>query len=262
MPVPPNDVPVNATGQLIMTILVVIALLGVAYGAARMSLRLHSWGPVVTLAGSMLAGFMEPMYCSAMHLWYYRPGQWNLYTAMGNSQPVWSWLSYGAFYGGLTLLIWWRVEQGATRATIARLGGVLVLIGIATEIVCIQLGTYEYYGPHPFRVASFPLWISVANAAIGIVGGIVAARLRPLLPGPQSLAYIALVPATMTAIQFGTGFMALDVINTPNPSSALMYVTAIVSMALAVTITFIALKLVPARQAAVKKDAPRRVGTV
>jgi hypothetical protein len=66
----------------------------------------------------------------------------------------------------------------------------------------------------------------------------------------------------MTAIQFGTGFMALDVINTPNPSSALMYVTAIVSMALAVTITLIALKLVPARQAAVKKDAPRRVGTV
>jgi hypothetical protein len=259
MPIAPHEVPVNATGQLIMTILVVIALLLAAVAAVRMSRRLSSWGPVAVLAGSLLAGFIEPIYCITMHLWYYRPGQWNMYTALGQSQPVWSWLSYGAFYGGLTLLIWWRVEQGATRASIWKLSGVLVMIAIATEIVCIRLGTYEYYGEHPFRVASFPLWIAVANSAIGVVGGIIAAQLRPLLPGVQAWALIALVPAVMPAMQVGTGFLTLDVINTPDPSTFLLYFTAITSMGLAATAIFIAVKLLPARSALTAKEATPHV---
>jgi hypothetical protein len=247
MPIPPVDVPVNQTGQWIMTIAVIVALLAAAIAAVRVSRRLRSWAPTTMLAGSLLAGFIEPIYCSTMHLWYYRPGQWTMYSAMGISQPVWSWLSYGAFYGGLTLLVWWRIEQGASRASITKLGAVLIGIGIATEIACIRLGTYEYYGPHPFRVLSFPVWISVANAVIGIVAGVAAARLRPLLSGPQTWAYIALVPATMTAIQFGTGFLALDVINTPHPASWLQYLTATASMALAATVGYLALQLVPAQ---------------
>jgi hypothetical protein len=262
MPVPPYDVPVNMTGQLIMTILVVVALLVAAVAAVRMSRKLATWGPVFTLIGSLLAGFIEPIYCTTMHLWYYRPGQWNLYTALGQSQPVWSWLSYGAFYGGLTLLIWWKVERGATRASIWRLSGVLLAIGIATEMVCIQLGTYEYYGEHPFRVASFPVWIAVANAAIGVVGGVIAARLRPLLTGVQSSAYIALVPACMTMIQLGTGFLALDVINTPHPSTFLLYFSAIASMGLAVTVTFVAAKLLPASHGVTEKESAPHVSTV
>jgi len=246
MPIPPVDAPVNPLGQWIMTICVIVALLATALAALRMSRRLQTWGPAVLLAGSLLAGFIEPMYCLTMHLWYYRVGQWSLYSSMNVSQPVWSWLSYGAFYGGLSLLVWWRVEQGATRAAIARLAGALILVGIVTEILCIKLGTYEYYGPHPFRVASFPVWIAVANAVIGIVAGIAAARLRRLLPGAQSLAYIALVPACMTMVQFGTGFLTLDVINSPNPPTWLLYVSAIVSMGLASTIGFAVLKLVPA----------------
>jgi len=263
MPIPPFDVPVNQTGQWIMTVAVIVALLATAVASVRMSRRLHSWGPIAMLAGSLLAGFIEPMYCLTMHLWYYRPGQWTMVSAMGNSQPVWSWLSYGAFYGGLTLLVWYRVEQGATRSVLAKLGGMLILISIATEIVCITLGTYEYYGPHPFRVLSFPIWIAVANAVIGIVAGVVAARLRPLLPGTQAWAYVALIPATMAMIQFGTGFLALDAINTPHPASWLLYLSATVSMALAATVAFVALKLVPAGALASGPDElhpSRRVG--
>lgn len=262
MPVPPYDVPVNTAGQLIMTILVVIALTGVAYSAVRMSRRLSSWGPLATLAGSLIAGFIEPMYCVTMHLWYYTPGQWTMVAAFGQSQPIWSWLSYGAFYGGLTLLIWWRVEQGATAASVWRLAGVLVAIGTATEIVCIQLGTYEYYGAHPFRIASFPLWISVANSAIGIVGGILAARLRPVLTGRRAWAMLALVPAVMPAIQIGTNFLALDVISNAKPSPVLMYASAIVSMAMSVTVVYIAIKSLPTRTAHESDSPARRVSAV
>ena len=123
-------------------------------------------------------------------------------------------------------------------------------MGIATELLCINLGTYEYYGPHPFRIDSFPVWIAVANAVVGIVAGVVAARLRPLLPGTQAWAYLGLIPVCMTAIQFGTGFLALDVINTPHPSIWLLYLSAIASMALAATVAFVALKLVPKHQRA------------
>jgi hypothetical protein len=254
MPIPPVDVAVNPLGQWIMTVGVIIALAIAALASVRMSRRLHTWAPAIMLAGSLLAGFIEPMYCLTMHLWYYRVGQWSMYSSMDMSQPIWSWLSYGAFYGGLALLVWWRVEQGATRASIAKLGGVLVLIGIATEWLCINLGTYEYYGSHPFRIFSFPVWIAVANAVVGIVAGVVAARLRPLLPGTQAWAYLALIPVSMTAIQFGTGFLALDVINTPDPSIWLQYLSAIASMALAAAVAFVALKLVPKHQPAVLQN--------
>lgn len=258
MPIPPVDVPVHQTGQWILTVAVIVALLGVGVSALRMSRRQQSWGPIAMLVGSLLAGFIEPIYCLTMHLWYYRPGQWTMVTALGNSVPIWAWMSYCPFYGGLTLLVWHRIDQGANRAALAKLAGVLVLIGIATEIACITLGTYEYYGPHPFRVLSFPLWIAVANAVIGIVAGIVAARLRPLLTGTQALAYVALVPATMAMIQFGTGFLALDAINTPSPASWLLYLCATVSMGLAATVAFVALKLVPAEAVASRTHEQER----
>jgi hypothetical protein len=246
MPKPPVDVPVNLTGQWILTVAVIVALLIAAYSSVRMGRRMGTWAPSIMLVGSLIAGFIEPMYSVTTHLWYYIPGQWSLYSALGMSHPIWSWLSYGAFYGGLTLVVWWRVERGATRAAVAKLGGILVLVGIATEILCITLGTYEYYGQAAFRVAGFPMWISVANAAIGIVAGVVAARLRPLLSGRDSWAYLALIPVCMTGIQFGTGFLAIDVINTPNPATWLLYLTATISVALAGTAAFVALKLVPA----------------
>jgi hypothetical protein len=245
MPIPPVGVPVNLTGQWVLTVGVICGLVVVAVAAVRLGRRLDSWAPVAMVAGSLLSGFIEPIYCITMHLWYYRPGQWTMITAFGNSQPVWSWLSYCAFYGGLSLLVWWRIEKGATRSDLLRLGGILLLIGAATEIVCIKLGTYEYYGPHPFRVAEFPLWIAVANASVGMVAGIVAQRLRPLLPGPQVIAYLALVPGCMTMIQFGTGFVTLDAINTPNPPMWLLYVLSVISMALSCALSWCALRLVP-----------------
>jgi hypothetical protein len=254
MPIPPVDTPVNPVGQWIMTLSVIVALFFVAVATVRMSRRLQTPAPIILLAGSLLAGFIEPMYCLTMHLWYYRVGQWGMYSAMDVTQPIWSWLSYGAFYGGLAVLVWWKVEQGATRASIARLGGVLVLVGIATELLCINLGTYTYYGSHPFRVGSFPLWIAVANAVVGIVAGVVAARLRPLLAGAKAWAYLALIPASMTAVQFGTGFLALDVINTPDPSTWLLYLSATASMALAATVGFVALQLVPKEQPAAARS--------
>jgi hypothetical protein len=250
MPTPPFDTAVNPTGQLVMTILTVSALIGVAYGGVRMARSKGTPAPLIMLAGSLLAGCIEPMYCAAFHLWYYRVGQWSIYTVLGQTQPIWSWISYCPFYGGLTLLVWNQLDKGATRREIARIGAVLIVVGIVTEIVCIAAGTYEYYGPHPFRIASFPVWIAVANAVVGVVSGILAARLRPLLPGRQAWAYLALVPVTMTMVQFGTGFLALDVINTPNPPSWLMYLAAIASMGLSGAVAWTALRLVPARRPA------------
>jgi hypothetical protein len=259
MPVPPYDVPVNPTGQLLLTILAVAIVLVAAVAAVRMSRSLSSWGPVATLVGSLLAGFIEPMYCITMHLWYYRPGQWNLVEAFGQSQPIWSWVTYGSFYGGLTLLVWWRIEKGARQAAIWRLTGILVVFFIVLEWLNIKIGTYEYYGPHPFRVFSFPVWIAFVNSAIGIVAGIIAMRLRPVLSGRKAWAYIVVVPTVMPALMIGTTFLALDVINSPHPSTVLVYLAAIVSVGLAMTATYVATQILPAEVTAVAPQAPSTV---
>jgi hypothetical protein len=116
---------------------------------------------------------------------------------------------------------------------------------IVTEIVGTQLNTYEYYGRAPFRVAGFPVWVSLSNAAICTTIGVAAARLRRHLVGRQQLALLCLGPAAITLGLVGTGFPTLVALNTVDPPAGLLYGAALVSMAMAAVMAWSATQLVP-----------------
>jgi hypothetical protein len=245
IPVPPVDVPVSHAGQAVMTIGVVAGLVLIAVAAVRLGRRWSTWVPVIVVVSTLWTGFLEPIENTAAHMWYYRPGQVTFFDAFGRSLPVWVFFSYAAFYGGLGLVAWWMTERGATRAHLVRFVLAVWAFAVVTEIVGTRFNTYEYYGRAPFRVAGFPVWVALSNAAICTTIGVAAARLRRILVGRQQLALLCLGPAAISVGLIGTGFPTLVALNSVDPPLWLLYGAAVVSMAMAGVMAWSATQLVP-----------------
>jgi hypothetical protein len=245
IPTPPVDVPVSHAGQAVMTIGVVAGLVLIAVAAVRLGRRWSTWVPVIVVVSTLWTGFFEPIENTAAHMWYYRPGQVTLFDAFGRSLPVWVFFSYAAFYGGLGLVAWWMTERGAPRAHMVRFVLAVWAFAVVTEIVGTQFNTYEYYGRAPFRVAGFPVWVALSNAAICTTIGVAAARLRRILVGRQQLALLCLGPAAISVGLIGTGFPTLVALNSVDPPLWLLYGAAVVSMAMAGVMAWSATQLVP-----------------
>jgi len=245
IPTPPVDVPVSHAGQAVMTIGVVAGLVLIAVAAVRLGRRWSTWVPVIVVVSTLGTGFLEPIENTAAHMWYYRPGQVTFFDAFGRSLPVWVFFSYAAFYGGLGLVAWWMTERGATRAQVVRFVLAVWAFAVVTEIAGTRFNTYQYYGRAPFRVAGFPVWVALSNAAICTTIGVAAARLRRILVGRQQLALLCLGPAAISVGLIGTGFPTLVALNTVDPPMWLLYGAAVVSMAMAGVMAWSATQLVP-----------------
>ena len=245
LPIPPVDTPVSSAGQAIMSIGVAVGLVLIIVAAVRLGRRWRTPAPALMVLGTLFAAFYEPIQNTASHMWYYRPGQVTFFDAFDRSLPVWVFFSYAAFYGGWGMVAWWLTERGSPRSHIVRFVLGVWVFAIVTEIVGTQFDTYEYYGDAPFRVAGFPVWVALSNAAIGTTVGVATARLRRILVGRAQLALLCVGPFTVAVGLVGTGFPTLTALNTPDPSMGLLYGAAIVSMAMAAVMAWGATQLVP-----------------
>jgi hypothetical protein len=246
LPVPPAHTAVSSAGQVADTTGVVVALVIIAVAAVRLHRRTGSWVPILIPITALGSGFLEPMYNLGSDLWYFQPGQVSMYQSFGFRLPIWVFLSYSAFYGGLGLLLWWLLERGASRAQVWKFLGALWVVAALVEIANINLHTYTYYGPQPFRLDHFPLWIPLSNAAICTVLGVAAAHLGRLLHGAKQLLILVVGPVAIAAGLFGTAFPEATVLHTVNPARWLVYLAAIASMALAFGVAWLAIECVPA----------------
>jgi hypothetical protein len=169
-----------------------------------------------------------------------------VFASYGVSLPIWVYLSYTAFYGGFGLLFWWMAERGFSRSRIVRAMAGMWVFAVLTEVVGTRFGTYTYYGPAPFRVAGFPIWVSLGNVAICATLGIAAARLRRWLPVREAVAPALLLgPAVITVGLIGTGFPVINVIHTVAPSNWQLYPAAFASLAMAGTMAYFATRFIP-----------------
>lgn len=236
---------VSSTGQVAETVLVAVSLVIIAVAAVRLARRWSTWLPVVMVLATIWAAFFERTFNITANLWYYQPGQVTLYRAFGGGLPIWVFFSYGAFYGGLGLLVWWLVDRGATRRRVAQIAGYLWLAAAITEIVNIHFGTYTYIGKQPFRLFQFPLWIPLTNVAICLAIGVGAARLRPLLTGSRIWAAMFLCPAAIVSGLAATSFPMINALHVDHPHMWLSYLAALASMGLAGTMIWVTTLAVP-----------------
>jgi hypothetical protein len=250
-PLPPIHQAVDTGGQWIMAVGTCLVLVAAVILTVRLARRLGSVWPIVILASAGLASLCEPLYDNAFNLWFYDgPKTWALYRAFGgNPQPFWVPVTYVWVYGAQALWVWNRLSRGASRQDITKLIVTLWAVFTGFELVGINLGTYTYYGQHPFRLADFPVWLSLANVAIVVLVGIAVWKLQPLLSGLRQASLLVVVPAMFCLVSFGTSFPTLVVISHTNSSPALMWAAGAFSMLLGVMIISLATLAVPAAPA-------------
>src|SRR5579871_1711612 len=127
----------------------------------REAWRTRSAFPLAFLAGGALAAFVEPVFDGNIHvLFVYPPGtepSWHFYNVPypwyeipGNSclaGPVY-WM-YHKFRTGITarelwiyFFVWWGFDA-------------------VQELPGTAMGAYVYYGPQPFEVLNWPVWVGM-----------------------------------------------------------------------------------------------------
>jgi hypothetical protein len=248
-PYPPVIQPVNTTGQLIMAVgTTVVMLLAVAWTLRLAARRKQVW-PVVIVVSAGFCSLMEAIYDNAFNLWFYTgPDVFPGYDGFGIHVAWWVSVTYVWVYGVQAVWLATRIDAGASRRDIGRYSALLWCVFTAFEMVGTNLGTYGYFGEHPYRVAGFPIWVSVANTAIVVVAAALITRLRPLLPGARAWAMIVLVPAAFALGTFTSSFPTLEIISHPDPNPLLMWVSATVSMVLGAVVCYLACLPLPAER--------------
>jgi hypothetical protein len=243
---PHGPVLIFAAFNWLLTLLVVGLLV-------RESVRTRSLFPLAFLAGGALAGFVEPIFDGNIHVWFAQPPEdtpgWHFYnvpypwyvipgnTVLGG--PVY-WM-YHNFRRGITerglwiyFLIWWGAD-------------------IFQEIPGTSMAAYAYYGPQPFVIFGYPLWVGML-AGLGLpLAGYAAYALRNLVSGPRLwLMQTILMPVVI----YGCEVIAWPVWDALNGGQtvAVASVAAFVSLAFTVT-AYYALTLAYAKARAIPAAA-------
>jgi len=261
-PYPPVTQPVNATGQLIMAVGTTVVMVLASGWTLRLAARRRAVWPLVILISAGFCSLMEAIYDNAFNLWFYTgPEVFAGYTGFGIHVPWWVPVTYVWVYGAQAVWLAERIDAGATRQDVLRYSGLLWCVFTGFEIVGTNVGTYGYFGAHPYRVAGFPIWVSVANTGIVVVAAVAITWLRPLLPGVRAWALVVLMPAAFALATFAPSFPTLVLISHPDPDPLLMWVAASMSMLLGALVCYLACLPLPTRRPATadRPDAVTRV---
>jgi hypothetical protein len=250
-PLPPADLvnhPTDTTGQAILDVLIAVGMLAVVAAAVHLGRRYRTWVPIAIVLGSTASALLEPLPDLVAGLWYYAPHQQTMYTAYGNSLPVWVFFSYPVYYAGFGLIFWRVIEGGATHRTLWLMCAPMAAYLAVTEVFLINTThLYTYYGPGAFRVGHFPLFICLLNTVIVLSIGVFGTQIRRgLATGDQPLAAFFLPGVSLVVGLVMLPAALFTVAHTTDPSPGLVRAATLFTMASAVAVWRVCIRLVPA----------------
>ncbi|MGQ4600957.1 hypothetical protein [Nocardia sp. R6R-6] len=249
MPTQPIDHPLNLTMQAILTYgswgitLVLLAL------AVRMGLRERTPFYVLMVLAAMVAAFAEPLYDVGMSLYFYSTdGMFTHFTAFGVPQPIWTHSGYAVLYASAAMYIARAIRRGTlTSRGLYVFAGIELAMSSAFEMIGINGGTYEYWGPHAFRIFQYPLVIGVLEAAQVICFAVAAATLRDRATRPYHLLGLFLLfPCTFFMANFGAGAPVIIALHLEQHSSVLVALASVLSIVAALLLIRTAARCIPA----------------
>jgi hypothetical protein len=207
-----------------------IALLAYAYRLARQE---RSPFPLLLVLAVATGSLIEPLYDIAYHLFWLDNGQqWTLFTAFGLPQPVWVMPAYVMVFALPALLLYRRLMAGDSVSLAYKFGLVLSFTTAVFEIIAVNVDLYTYYGEAPVRVFGYPLGIGFIEGGQIASYAVLATVLRHRATRPvHSLALFMLFPANFAWTTLGDGFPTLIAINTPDPSTLVMWLSVPISVA-------------------------------
>jgi hypothetical protein len=178
MPTPHGPVLFYAIFNWLLTTLVIVLLV-------REALRTRSAFPIAFLVGGALAGFVEPIFDGNIHVWFAQPPGdtpgWHFY----NVPYPWYVIPGNTVLGGPVYWMYYKFQRGISARGLWIFFLVWWLADIFQEIPGTSMGAYAYYGPQPFAVLGYPLWIGML-AGLGLpLAGYAAYALRNVATGAR-----------------------------------------------------------------------------
>jgi hypothetical protein len=204
---------------------------------------------LLIVVASMVAALAEPLYDVGFSLYFYSThGMQTTFTAFGIPQPVWAYSGYAVLYAAPAIYICRKIQLATlTRRGLLAVAGVIFLMSCVFEIVGINIGTYTYWGPHVFRIFSYPLVIGVLETAQVVCFSVAAAQLRRRVNSTAGqTALFVLFPVTFFAANFGAGAAVIIGIHVQHTTRLLVTLTTLVSIGCAATLIRFAVSFLPA----------------
>ncbi|KAF2805690.1 uncharacterized protein BDZ99DRAFT_466633 [Mytilinidion resinicola] len=193
-----------------------------------------------------VGGFAEPLYDESLMLYFYSPGIWSLFTSFDIPQPIWVYSGYVTLYASVAVPLIRAIPHGVSRLDLFKWAGVELLTSCVFEMVGINGGAYEYWGPHVFRVFNYPLCIGILEAAQVMCFSVAAAHLKARAVGVKPLfGLFVLFPATFYLANLGAGAPLIITLHAKNTTPALVTFGSLVTIAFALTLVWGASYLLP-----------------
>jgi len=216
IPSPPSDMMVMDPAlqqQFLIMQFPPVALLG-AY-AIWVAIKHKSILPILIYLGGGLAYLAEPLVNVLGLVWFPQQGLQAVWGTIGRNVPLFGFLAYLWFLGGMTVVMYDRMRAGMTRRGIWIAYGIFVLVECALEIPGLNIGAFTYYGQQPFVVMKFPIWWAFVNATAPVVAGALCFRMLPLIAPPLRIVSVYAVCFSNALVMGGAAFPLFFALNYP-----------------------------------------------
>lgn len=250
---PPAGMMMSELWQPVMTYAQVVPVLVVVWLAFRRWLPKEPGLVVACLVGGGVATLLEPMVEHLALVWFAPGGMWEMFRAFGRPMPWFILPCYVWYVGGQTMLTLAVLRRGIDTRRLFLLYGAYVLSNIVMEVPAIAAGIYVYYGPQPFEIAGLPLWFQSINAASPIVAAAAIHRLGSR-PGWHPVMAVAVIPGAHALSNATAGWPMWAALNSTS-SLVVTHATGLVTIGLAVLLTYLVALVVTEPRAAAVRDA-------
>ncbi|KAK7456863.1 hypothetical protein CaCOL14_010764 [Colletotrichum acutatum] len=220
----PIDTRVSAPMQLIVVITSYVIWVSLLLYGLFLRKKENTWFYVTIALAAGLGGIFEPIYDNALMLYFYGPGQWTAFTSMGVPQPIWVYSGYATLYGTVPVFLNRQITSGITRRCFFRYAAIELASSCLFEIVVINGGVYEYWGPHVLRIFKYPIVIGILETVQVMFYSVAVANLRAKSDrtGYNLIGALLIFPITFMAANIGIGAPLIISLHSSIKSEALV----------------------------------------
>jgi hypothetical protein len=203
---PPVSMVMPPSANIAIAIINYTVLLLVALFMVREARRTRSALPIFCFLGGCTASLMEPIYDIVGLVWYPQYGPAPLFRFFNVSVPLWLLPAYGWFITGQGYFIYRKFQTGLAANQLWMFYGLFWLADLLLEVPGLTMHIYAYYGPQPFKIFGFPLWMAATNALMPLVLGATLISFQDTLKGWRVWIAAPLVPAVIGFCQIAPGW--------------------------------------------------------
>lgn len=170
--------------------------------------------PIFIYLGGGIAYINEPLVNVMGLVWFPPNGMDVVWESMGRKVPVFGFLAYAWFLGGMSYVVYDRLKKGLTMKGIWITYFIFVVVEAILEIPGLNMGAFFYYGNQPFIFMKFPMWWTIMNACVPMVCGAMVYRMEPYVKPILQPVFIYAVCFANAVVMYGCGLPLYFALNT------------------------------------------------